>query len=267
VFNITPLLLRNGSGLRNVTVVRVWCYTGTVERRRLRATDTSRNRHSSGEAVNEFRNLSRADYVYEKLREAIKEARYEPGDRVREAEVASWLGVSRTPVREALNRLLSENLLVDSQSRGLIVAELEKQQVLELYALREVLEGTAARLAAQHASESEIESMREVLSQAEKCFDQPESQQALNEYLHNGIYGAAHNRYVSQALHKLADALDLLRGTTYQVPGRPEQAFQEHSAIVEAIANRDPDAADAAARVHMREACRARLRVIFGPRI
>jgi len=217
--------------------------------------------------VKDFRNVSRADFVYEKLRETFKEGRYGSGDRIRETEIASWLGVSRTPVREAIGRLVSEHLLVDSPSRGLIVAELDKQQVLELYALREILEGTAARLAAQHASESEIDSMRDLLNQAQGCYDNADAQQTLNEHLHNSITDAAHNRYLSQALHKLADALDLLRGSTYVVQGRPQEAYIEHMAILDAIEKRDPDAADEAARAHMRLACRVRLKLIFGPKI
>lgn len=212
------------------------------------------------------RNQSRTQYVYEKLREAIKSGAYRSGDRVREAEIAKQLNVSRTPVREAINRLISDRLFVESHARGISVASFEQQQVRELYALRETLEGMAARMAAAHAGHDEISAMREILSEAALRFDEPEAQYLLNGHLHEAIYDAAHNRYLSQALHKLADALDLLRGTTYQVPSRPDEAHREHTRIIDAIAKRDADAAETAARAHMREACRVRLRLIFGPR-
>jgi DNA-binding GntR family transcriptional regulator len=219
------------------------------------------------EDQDKFKNTSRTDFVYEQLREAIRSKHYRSGDRVRESEVADWLGVSRTPVREAMNRLISEHLLVDSQARGIMVAELEQQQVRELYALRENLEGMAASLAAIHAAPDEIESLRDYLAQTKDHFDNPQAQHKLNQHLHEAIYDAARNRYLSQALRKLSDSLDLLRGTTYQLAKRPERAYEEHREIIEAIARRDPAAAEAAARGHMREACRIRMRQIFGPQV
>ena len=93
-----------------------------------------------------LRTQSRADFVYDSLRDAIWEGRFAHGERLREEEIASALGVSRTPVREALQRLQQRGLLVIGPGRGLMVAQLSKQQVFELYAMREILEGSAARL-------------------------------------------------------------------------------------------------------------------------
>src|SRR5262247_4831520 len=101
-------------------------------------------------------NRSRADFVYESLRDAISDGRIAAGERVREEEVARNLGVSRTPVREALQRLQQRGLLSFGPTRGLVVAQLSHEQVVELYAMREILEGSAARFAAQHASPGEI---------------------------------------------------------------------------------------------------------------
>src|SRR6266850_8399395 len=103
-----------------------------------------------------LRTRSRAEFVYESLRDAISDGRIAGGERVREEEVARNLGVSRTPVREALQRLQQRGLLVVGAGRGLVVAELRHDQVVELYAMREVLEGSAARFAAQRATEAEI---------------------------------------------------------------------------------------------------------------
>jgi DNA-binding GntR family transcriptional regulator len=217
--------------------------------------------------TSDLKTRSRADYVYLMIREAIRTRRYGPGDRLREAEVAGWLGVSRTPVREAVSRLTAERLLVESQSRGITVAELEQRQVRELYALRENLEGMAAGLAAVHASTDEIEALSDILAEAKRRFDDPEAQHALNAQLHAAICEAANNRYLAQALNKLDDSLDLLQGTTFQVPGRAPAAYEEHARIVAAIAAGDADAAEAAAREHMRNACRVRIRQIFGPKL
>src|SRR5882762_11989051 len=91
-----------------------------------------------------LRTRSRADFVYERLRDAIWDGRIAVGERVREEEIARNLGVSRTPVREALQRLHQRGLLVFGAGRGLTVASLSQHQVLQLYAMREILEGSAA---------------------------------------------------------------------------------------------------------------------------
>ena len=92
----------------------------------------------------ENQGTSLGEFVLERLRGAIRDRRYQPGQRIREAEVAQWLGVSRTPVREAFRRLQADGLLVLIPWRGAQVAELGRQQVVELYAIRRALEGTAA---------------------------------------------------------------------------------------------------------------------------
>lgn len=210
----------------------------------------------------EFDGLPRSQFVYSKLKGMMKEHKLVPGQRVREAEIASMLGVSRTPVREAMNRLVSEKLLVLSSTRGISVVELDRQHVLELYATREFVEGASARFAAQHASPAEIASLRSMLEQSRLNLD-PQKHAAFNRRFHAAIGVAAHNRYVQQMLDSLADTLHLLRGTTFQVPGRSGKAFEEHLAIITAIENRDPDSAEAAARHHIRNATQVRLEMMF----
>lgn len=207
---------------------------------------------------------SRADFVYSTLRAAICEARLRPGDRLRETEVAGRLGVSRTPVREALKRLESEGLLAFAPGRGLIVAELDQQQVLELYSLREVLEGAAASLAAQHASEVETRALRDLVArQAEVPPEDLAAQIQVNQHFHQMIYRAARNRYLLEALNSLRDSLALLRDTTYAAPDRPAAALQEHQRIADAIERRDVAAAESAARHHIRTAGQVRLSMLF----
>src|SRR5262249_59308658 len=103
-----------------------------------------------------LRNTSRSEFVFAALRDAIWDGRFAPGERIPEEEIARSLGVSRTPVREALRRLQERGMLSIGAGRSLVVAELSQQQVLELYAMREILEGSAARFAAQHAHRAEI---------------------------------------------------------------------------------------------------------------
>ena len=112
-----------------------------------------------------FRTRSRAEYVYQYMREAIRDGHFRQGDRIRENDIAKSLGVSRTPVREALRRLQTRGLLDFGAGRGLGVVELSRTQVLELYSMRELLEGAAARLAAQHATPTEVTYMRHLLDE------------------------------------------------------------------------------------------------------
>jgi len=202
---------------------------------------------------------SRADWVRDRIHDAIRSGRYEPGERIREAEVATWLEVSRTPVREAMRRRESEGLLTFESWRGVVVADLDHQQTSELYAMREVLEGAAARLAARHIDDIEIELLDMLIKNADRARNRPEELAQINRQFHETIYGAAHNRYLTQTLEQLRNSLALLRGTTYAVPGRAETAAQEHRAVAEAIRQRDPEAAEHAARSHIASAQRARL--------
>src|SRR3546814_4510444 len=103
---------------------------------------------------------SRGEIAYVRLKESIQTGELKPGQRIREIEMADRLRMSRTPVREALRRLEADGLLTFAPYRGMVIAELDHQAVMELYQMREVLEGTAAGLAARHASEAESESGR-----------------------------------------------------------------------------------------------------------
>jgi DNA-binding GntR family transcriptional regulator len=205
-----------------------------------------------------LRTRSRADFVYESLRDAIWDGRIGIGERVREEEIARNLGVSRTPVREALQRLHQRGLLVFGAGRGLTVASLSQHQVLQLYAMREILEGSAARFAAEHATAPEIA----VLWRLQKELCKPDHDTmalvTLNRRLHQAIYEAAHNQYLLQTLSVLHDSLALLHSTTFRVPSRRLESDEEHRQIVEAIEQHNPDRAEEAARQHIRQAQRTR---------
>ena len=203
---------------------------------------------------------SRADLAYRRLKSAIESGSLVPGRRMREAELASWLGISRTPIRDALKQLESEGLLVAAPRRGLVVAALDQQQVTEIYAVREILEGLAARLAAQQASDAEIAALEDIVErQAATPDSDPETLARLNRLFHGRMYRTARNRYLLQVLSGLESALALLPRTTYEHPGRPATALLEHRAIMQAIAAHDVEAAESAARSHIRAAERIRL--------
>ena len=224
-------------------------------------TAKSRRRPAIGGA--EAQSLPRGEYAYVSLRGAIRNGQLTPGQRVRETEIAEWLGISRTPVREALMRLEAAGLVQSASHSGFVVNSLDNAEVRELYAMREVLEGMAARLAAQHASDAEILTLRKLLEQHAAARDDAERLAGINLRIHQTIYEAAHNRFLLRALNALSDSLALLGETTYRAEGRGDSALREHGKVVDAIEARDADTAESAARKHIRESREVRLTMMF----
>jgi DNA-binding GntR family transcriptional regulator len=203
------------------------------------------------------------EFVYGQLRLAIRNQELKPGARLREVELAEWLGVSRTPVREALKRLAADGLTQVAPPRGFVVTELTQRRVMELYAMREVLAGVAARFAAEHASSMELQALRELVAQQGAARDADEAAQR-NDCLREAITSAAHNEYLTRAANSLNDALELLGSTTYSMPGRIESGWKENKKIVEAISRRNGPGAEEAARLHIRNAAKLRVQMLFG---
>lgn len=208
---------------------------------------------------------SLGEYAYEQLRAEIREGALPPGSRVREKNVAERLEISRTPVREALRRLEADGFLTFEPHRGMIVVQLDHQSMMELYAMREVLEGTAAALAARHASAAEISVLFEMLERESEISEDPARLAAHNAQFHQVLFHAAHNRYLLKTANALRDSMALMRGTTMTVPGRAGTARNEHAALAQAIQSRNSEAAEIAARAHIQAAQQARLKLTLEP--
>ena len=202
---------------------------------------------------------SSASDAHDRLLEQIEDGALPPGTRLREAELADRLEISRTPIREALKRLELQGLVVHEPHHGAVVAMLDYGQVTELYGLREVLEGTAARLAAQHATEVEIQVLREMVARDRALTGQPTQLARTNRQFHQQVRDTARNRFLGRILENFRLSLALLAGTTLGAPGRGAASVEEHAAIVDRIAGRDPDGAEAAARQHIRNAFHTRI--------
>jgi DNA-binding GntR family transcriptional regulator len=207
--------------------------------------------------------LSRGEEAYQRIMNAIQSGELRSGARMREAELAEWLGSSRTPVREALNRLQTQGLVALEPRRGMIIAEMDSTMMSEIYLMREVLEATAARLAALHASEVEVSLLRDIAERDKQHLDDPVKLARNNRLFHDALYRAAHNRYLLKTANSLQESLALLGQTTLSRPGRGADAYKEHDELVTAIENRDADAAEKASRAHMRSAHKARIQMMF----
>lgn len=205
-----------------------------------------------------------ADIVRETLRDAILEGELAPSTRLREEELAREFGVSRTPVREALQQLGVEGFIEVSPHHGAIVATLTVEDILAIYVVREVLEGVSARLAARRATAEQVEQLLATVEEMEAQIDSASPAQLadLNLRFHAELRRAAANRYLDRFLSQIEHAVRRFGQTTYAAPGRKESSIAEHRAIVEAVSARDPERAEAVAIEHMREARRLRLQML-----
>lgn len=198
--------------------------------------------------------------AYALILDAIDTGLYKPGDRLVESDLADRFGVSRTPIREALQRLETQSLLT-RDGRSLIVASLDHNQLAELYVVRGELEGLAARLAARHATPEEVRVLRDMLEADHGLLDDPAAMSRANRRFHKQIHLASHNRFLVQQLDLVHRSMALLATTSIAAEGRPADTLREHDEIVRAIEARDGDAAYTALRDHISKAFVTRLKL------
>ncbi|MEO0387432.1 MAG: GntR family transcriptional regulator [Pseudomonadota bacterium] len=198
--------------------------------------------------------------AYDLLLDAIDAGDYRPGDRLVEADLAERFGCSRTPVREAFQRLETQGILT-RDGRSLIVASLDHNQMAELYVVRTELEGLAVRLAAQHAAPEEIKVLYDMIEEDRRLINDPQGLSRSNKRFHRQLHLASHNRYLVAQLEIVHRAMALLTTTSFARSGRGETALEEHLAIVQAIEARDGSVAEAAIRAHISVAYETRLKL------
>jgi DNA-binding GntR family transcriptional regulator len=201
--------------------------------------------------------------AYQLILNAIDMGTYKPGDRLVESELAERFKVSRTPIREALQRLETQNLLA-RDGRSLIVASLDHTQLAELYEVRAELEGLAAQLAAQHATPEEVRVLYGMIATDRKISNDPNKLSQANRRFHNQIHLASRNRYLISQLEMVHRSMALLTSSALAVEGRSKKTLNEHEAIVDAIANGDGQAANDALKAHLSFAFETRLKIDAG---
>jgi DNA-binding GntR family transcriptional regulator len=197
---------------------------------------------------------SARDRVYLTLREAIVSAELEPGRRLSENELAERLGVSRTPVREALVRLRDERLVAIVPQLGTFVTLISTEGVADAAFVREALECAAIRLATERAAEEELAELQANLAAQDRA------QQAGDADAFDALDDALHRRLCEISGHEIAWSLsrranghlDRVRRLSLPEPGYLGEMVAEHREVVAAVAHRDPDQAEAALRHHLR---------------
>lgn len=204
--------------------------------------------------------------AYRRLLVEIRLGQLPPGARLRETELAERLGISRTPVREAIRQLEADGLVTHQARQGATIRNLDYAEVIELYEMRSVLEGTAARLAARVAQRVELIELTE-LNDALAASAPGAAAQELNRQFHRTLLDAARNRFLIKTMSALQKTLLILGPSTLAEPARPEAAAAEHARVIAALAAHDADAAEAAMRAHVEAALNARIRAMRGREI
>jgi DNA-binding GntR family transcriptional regulator len=197
---------------------------------------------------------------YQMLKAAIFDGTLEPGAPLVEVQLAQWCGVSRTPIREALTRLLHDGL-VERNERGIVVRQRSPEEILDLYEIRVVLETMAARLAAERHTRIDKVRITKALERGQSASAEmdPAELMSLNQELHRATWLASHNRTLIDLLERLALHLGRHPATTLTAPGRLGTALSEHRHLVEAVLAGDAEVAAQEATKHFTAAMRIRL--------
>ena len=193
------------------------------------------------------------EIVLEALREAIVTGVLEPGERLMEIQLAEELGVSRTPIREAIRKLELEGFVVMIPRKGAYVAGVSYKDVKDVFEIRAALEGLAAGLAAEKITDEEIEQMERVLHYEKEPDNLEEMVQSDTDF-HALLYKASRNEKLIWILVNLREQIQRFRSTSLAVPGRVKNAIAEHREILEAIARHDVKEAQALATAHIENA-------------
>jgi DNA-binding GntR family transcriptional regulator len=196
-------------------------------------------------------NVSEA--AYSAVKQVLLSSQYSPGGRVDIEELCQDLGVSRTPVFDALNRLQAEGLVEIVPRKGVYLVTLSEEKAQELYAVRETLEGMATRLAARNLTDRHIEQLKKALDKQASCLadEDTEGYASATIKFHNTIIEAAGNKTLERFLNAVYSQMEALRLRTLYLPTRLGLSFAEHQRIFKALLKRDPELCEREAREHI----------------
>jgi len=194
--------------------------------------------------------------VFKYIRDGIIEGRYHTGEYLVETKLAEELGISRTPIREALKQLELEELAISIPNRGVVVQGLSEQDVEDIFAIRLILEGQAAFWAAQRIEQPEIDRLNELADLMELYTRRQDivNLARLDTEFHEIIYEACNSRMLKHILASLHQNISRARKSSLNLPNRPEKSLEEHRGIMEAIGQHLPEEAKARMESHIRHA-------------
>jgi DNA-binding GntR family transcriptional regulator len=202
-----------------------------------------------------------AEQAYKRIRQMFFEQELRPGSRVSEAVLTRQLGMSRTPVREALTKLEGEGLLVSAPGRGYIVTEFDVDDLVDVYHVRAALDGLAAEEAVRRINRVDLvrlEELYDAMAAACKADDGDEPLASLNSSFHALIAEISGNNYLQTMLEDIRDVFERFRTTALTAPGRRDEAHADHGLLLEALRRGDPAEARRVATQHVYDALETR---------
>ncbi|MFI5268650.1 MAG: GntR family transcriptional regulator [Chloroflexota bacterium] len=194
------------------------------------------------------------DITYDALKRAILGGQFEPGEQLVEQKLATQLGVSKTPVRDALARLEREGLVSTIPFRGAFVRETVLDDAVEIFEIRQVLDGMLVRAASQHLTDEELAKAERLLDQADAALvaGQRERAAELGSEFHHLLQSRAGRQRLASIVVNLEEQFKLFRDVSQRAGGRLEKSAHEHRRVLEALKRKDASAAEHAMRDHHR---------------
>lgn len=196
------------------------------------------------------------ELLCENIRQAIIDGTFSPGERLMEIQLADEMGVSRTPVREAIRKLELEGFVVMIPRRGTYVADISIRDITEIYEIRTCLDVLSAGLAAERITDEELEALNRLLVEIGQYIAENNMEKIVeaDTAFHDILYQASRNERLRSIINNLREQLTGIRGRSMSYPGRLVETMDEHRALVDSIAARDVERAQNAARVHIENA-------------
>ena len=206
--------------------------------------------------MEEYHDHSLRGRVFQKIREDILTGVYKEHDELREVSIGEELGVSRTPVREALRQVELEGLVTIVPNKGAYVTGITPQDVHDIYKIRSLLEGLCARWATEHITGRQIEELEEIILLSEfhlrkKSAEQAEQVSELDGKFHKVLYEASNSRILEHVLSDFHKYVQMARMMSVGAKDRAERSIEEHRDILKAIKDKDPDKAEWLANQHI----------------
>lgn len=206
--------------------------------------------------MEEYQDHSLGGRVFQKIREDILNGKYQENDELRENTIGKELGVSRTPVREALRQLELEGLVKIIPNRGAYVTGISHKDIWDIYSIRSILEGLCARRAVEHITEEQLDELEETLLLSEFQIKKesginPDQVAALDGRFHAALYDASGSRILSRLLTDFHNYVQTARKSSVVSEERARKSIREHRQILRAIRERDADMAEQLANEHI----------------
>ena len=209
--------------------------------------------------INDYELLSRK--VYRILKDRIIKEEFKQGEKLLEKNIAEQLGVSRTPVREALRELVAEGFVETTPNQGIIVNDVSFGEVWDILQIRGILEGLAAKITAKKFSTDKIEKFNKIIDQMKYYVSNNSNSKEdilkfsrLDSEFHDLILSICGNRWLTQILYNLKSRIEKFRIRSFSIPGTFSKSLKEHCKILDAIKKGDSELAEKLSKIHMEKA-------------